>query len=101
MVNVAEKFAQEVEENDPFIHRLFMHELLMWLVSKEVSEYWSHVTEENRVHHPGSDEDTSVGLCNGYRGGNPRDVSDSGVAVRSRLAMSPMSRRRVKVWSRS
>jgi hypothetical protein len=45
-----------------------MHELLMWLVAKEVSEYWSHVTEENRVHHPGSDEDTSVGLCNGTKG---------------------------------
>jgi hypothetical protein len=35
----------------------FIHELLMWVVSNEVSEYWSHVTEENRQHHPGSEAD--------------------------------------------
>jgi hypothetical protein len=33
------------------------HELLMWGVSKEVTEYWSHVSKVNRRHHPGSKED--------------------------------------------
>jgi hypothetical protein len=54
-VNVAEELAESpsTEQHDLFIR----HELLMWLVSKEVSEYWSHVTEENRRHHPGSEGD--------------------------------------------
>jgi hypothetical protein len=33
------------------------HELLMWGMSKEVTECWSHVSKVNRRHHPGSKED--------------------------------------------
>jgi hypothetical protein len=45
--------ATEMEQHDLFIR----HELLMWGVSEYVSRYWSHVTDENRRHHPGSKED--------------------------------------------
>ena len=49
--------------------RLITHELLMWLVSKQVSEYWSHVTEENRRQHPGSGEDYLRGLVQRIQSG--------------------------------
>jgi hypothetical protein len=53
-VRVAEKLAESpyTDQNELFIS----HELLMHFVSKEVREYWSHVTEENRRRHPGSEE---------------------------------------------
>ena len=54
-VRVAEKLADSpyTDQNELFIS----HELLMHLVSKEVTEYWSHVSEENCRHHPGLVED--------------------------------------------
>jgi hypothetical protein len=57
VVDVAEIVAEwewpDMTQDEVFIQ----HEVLMWLVSEGVSDYWSHVTEENRRHHPGSEED--------------------------------------------
>src|SRR5919106_6456574 len=55
LVMAAEKVAEmpAMTQDDLFI----CHEFLMHFVSKEVSEYWSYVTEQNQRHHPGSEED--------------------------------------------
>jgi hypothetical protein len=59
LVDAVETLAEWPIEQDELLMR---HEVLMSVVSKEVSEYWSHVTKENRLHHPRSEEDYLRGL---------------------------------------
>ena len=73
IVRIVEKLAEEpdnAEDPGPAVEpELSTHEALMWFVAKEVSEYWSHVTEENRQHHPGSVEDYLRSLVERVRRG--------------------------------
>jgi hypothetical protein len=60
VVDVAEILAEwrDMTQDDLLIR----HEVLMWLVSKRVSEYGPHLTEENRRHHPESKDEYLRGL---------------------------------------
>jgi hypothetical protein len=69
VADVAETLAEwrDVPQDDLLIR----HELLMWLVSERVSEYGSHVTEEDRRHHPGSKEEYLRGLVQRIQSARP------------------------------
>jgi hypothetical protein len=75
IVNAADTLADRPDRTKD---ELLIHEGLMWLVSKDVSEYWSHVTEENQQHHPGSEEDYLRGLVQRIHRRVRRDGSDLG-----------------------